>query len=110
MTFKDYQEAAVKTAIYRKDYSVIYPALGLANEAGEVLGKIKKVLRDTDGFSEVTDEKRLEIGKEIGDVLWYIAALARDLRVDLDDIAIDNIAKLKSRQERGVLHGSGDDR
>lgn len=106
MNINDYQDQAVKTAIYK--HPVIYPALGLANEAGEVLGKIKKVLRDNDG--DFTAEKRKEIGSEIGDVLWYIAALARDLNLSMSDIAQCNLDKLNSRMARGVLGGSGDNR
>lgn len=106
MNFQDYQTQAVKTAIYKHD--IIYPALGLANEAGEVLGKIKKVLRDNDG--DFSASKRHEIGAEIGDVLWYIAALARDLNLPLEDIAQANLDKLNSRMARGVLGGSGDTR
>lgn len=106
MNINDYQDQAVKTAIYK--HPVIYPALGLANEAGEVLGKIKKVLRDNDG--DFTAEKREEIGSEIGDVLWYIAALARDLDLSMSDIAQCNLDKLNSRMARGVLGGSGDNR
>lgn len=106
MNINDYQDQAVKTAIYK--HPVIYPALGLANEAGEVLGKIKKVLRDNDG--DFTSEKRKEIGSEIGDVLWYIAALARDLDLSMSDIAQCNLDKLNSRMSRGVLGGSGDNR
>lgn len=106
MTFDEYQTQATKTAIYKQE--VIYPALGLANEAGEVLGKIKKVLRDNDG--EFTASKRHEISDEIGDVLWYIAALARDLELPLEDIAQANLNKLNSRMARGVLGGSGDNR
>ena len=106
MNFNDYQDQVSKTAIYK--HEIIYPALGLANEAGEVLGKIKKVLRDNDG--EFTPEKREEIGKEFGDVLWYISALARDLNLSLDAIAQQNLNKLNSRLSRGVLGGSGDNR
>lgn len=106
MKINDYQDQASKTAIYKQ--SVIYPALGLANEAGEVLGKIKKVLRDNDG--DFTAERREEIGAEIGDVLWYIAALSRDLNLSMESIAQANLDKLNSRMVRGVLGGSGDTR
>lgn len=106
MNFQDYQTQAVKTAIYKHD--IIYPALGLANEAGEVLGKIKKVLRDNDG--DFTPEMSKAISDEIGDVLWYIAALSRDLGVPLEQIAQSNLDKLNSRMARGVLGGSGDNR
>lgn len=109
MTFKDYQDKAVKTAIYGSGSTIIYPALGLANEAGEVLGKIKKVLRDNEGdFNNI--ERREAIAAEIGDVLWYIAALSRDLGVSLESIAEKNIEKLLDRQARNVIQGSGDNR
>lgn len=107
-SFEEYQSAAVKTAIYPEKYEILYPALGLANEAGEVLGKIKKVLRDNDG--EFSDEKRREIAKELGDVLWYMAVIADDLDIELESIARQNIAKLQDRANRGVLGGSGDNR
>ena len=96
-----YQQEAVKTAIYADP--IIYPALGLGNEAGEVQGKIKKMLRDGTFNKDA-------IAAEIGDVLWYIAALCRDLEVDMAEVALKNLAKLKSRQERGTLKGSGDNR
>jgi NTP pyrophosphatase (non-canonical NTP hydrolase) len=108
MTFSEYQEAAISTAIYPQEHSIIYPALKLAGEAGEVAEKVGKVLRDSGGA--FTDEKRRELAKEIGDVLWYCAAISRDLGLNLDDVATANIAKLRSRQERGVLQGSGDNR
>ena len=96
-----YQQEAVKTAIYTDP--IIYPALGLGNEAGEVQGKVKKWLRD-DTFNKE------DIAAEIGDVLWYIAALCRDLDIDMAEVALKNLAKLKSRQERGTIKGSGDNR
>jgi len=106
--FNEYQEKATATAIYGAGHKIIYPALGLANEAGEVLGKIKKVLRDNEG--NFTTDKCIEIGAEIGDVLWYIAALAKDLDLSLNDIANNNITKLEDRQARNVIQGSGDSR
>lgn len=108
MNFNEYQEQAISTAIYPEEYKVLYPALGLANEAGECLGKIKKVLRDDNG--KFSDEKIMEIGKEVGDTLWYLASLVEDLGLKLDNIAKQNIEKLQSRKERGVLQGSGDNR
>ena len=108
MTLKDYQEEAVKTAIYGSGSLIIYPALGLGNEAGEVQVKVKKVLRDNNG--EFTPEHCQKIGDEIGDVLWYMAALCRDLGLNLEDIANNNLAKLRDRQARNVIHGSGDTR
>lgn len=108
MTFNEYQNEAAQTAVYSDNSKIIYPALGLSNEAGEVLGKIKKVLRDNNGV--YSPASVLEIGKEIGDVLWYIAALSRDLGLDMNAIAENNIAKLKDRMNRGVIQGSGDNR
>jgi NTP pyrophosphatase (non-canonical NTP hydrolase) len=108
MNFNEYQEEAVKTAVYGAGSKIIYPALGLANEAGEVLGKIKKVLRDYDGV--YTPSNIAGIADELGDVLWYIAALSKDLNIPLEDIARDNINKLIDRRNRNVIHGSGDKR
>ena len=77
MTLNEYQQHALETAIYPENRRIIYPTLGLTGEAGEVADKVKKVIRD--GHEEFSDEKRLEIVKEIGDVLWYCATLSRDL-------------------------------
>ncbi|HIP49886.1 MAG TPA: hypothetical protein EYG99_00365 [Candidatus Pacebacteria bacterium] len=109
MKFSEYQEKSRVTALYPdKDNNFIYPTLGLVGESGEIAEKIKKVIRDDDG--KMTDEKKTEIGKELGDVLWYISQLATELGVDLDDVAQGNIDKLYSRMDRGVLQGSGDNR
>ena len=109
MKLNDYQELARKTAVYPADSQVIYPVLGLAGETGEVCEKIKTQIRDRDGNLE--DEKFLtEVGKELGDVLWYVANLAADLKLDLESIAKGNIDKLYSRKERGTLQGNGDNR
>ena len=103
LNFKSYQDMAAETAIYKSEHQVIYPALGLAAEAGEVANKVKKILRD--GKFD-----RAAIADEVGDCLWYIAALCRDLNVEMADLAKDNLEKLKSRKERGTLQGSGDKR
>lgn len=108
MTLNEYQKHALKTAIYPENRRIIYPTLGLTGEAGEVADKVKKVIRD--GGEEFTDEKRLEIAKEIGDVLWYCATLARDLGYELDEVAQMNVDKLRSRMQRNHLTGSGDNR
>ena len=109
MEFNQYQEEARKTAIYpNKDNNFVYPTLGLSGEAGEVAEKIKKVIRDNGGV--VSEEKKAELAKELGDVLWYVANLAEELGLKLEDVAQANIEKLKSRQERGKLHGAGDNR
>ena len=99
----DYQKKAAETAIYSSKHAVIYPALGLAAEAGEVANKVKKILRDG-------DFDRKAIADEIGDCLWYIAALCRDLNVSMNDVAKTNLYKLQDRQKRGVISGSGDNR
>ena len=108
MKFKEYQKAAESTAIYNKQHNLIYPTLGLASEAGEFAGKVKKLLRDDNGIMSV--EVRQNLIKEAGDCLWYLAAIARDLDTDLETIAKTNIDKLKDRNKRGVLSGSGDKR
>lgn len=108
MTLNEYQNLALETAIYPKEYQTIYPALGLTGEAGECSDKIKKVIRDNNG--EFTNEKKQEIAKEIGDVLWYCAALAHDIGYTLEEIANLNVEKLHSRKVRNKLNGSGDNR
>ena len=109
MDFDEYQKESKKTAIYPKiRASFIYPTLGLADEAGEVVGKIKKVMRDDAGV--VSEEKLSDIKKELGDVLWYLSQIASELNLNLSDVAKANLEKLLSRKERGVLQGSGDNR
>lgn len=109
MTLEEYQKKSRTTALYPKvGENFIYPTLGLAGEAGEVAEKIKKILRDKAGVASATD--RVEIAKELGDVLWYVAQIATELGLSLDSIASTNLAKLASRQERGKLTGSGDNR
>ncbi|MBI5793830.1 nucleoside triphosphate pyrophosphohydrolase family protein [Candidatus Uhrbacteria bacterium] len=109
MNFSDYQAFAKTTALYPDaGKNLYYPALGLGGETGEVLNKIKKVMRDHGG--EVTEEFREILKAELGDVLWYVAAIASELDLDLDSIALANKEKLQSRKERGVIGGSGDTR
>ena len=108
MDLNDYQQAARRTAIYAAHHRVLYPALGLASEAGEVAGKIKKVLRDQDGDFEKAPLEAIK--DELGDVLWYVAVLAADLGLALEEIAADNVAKLEARMERGTIGGAGDRR
>ncbi len=109
MTFKEYQELAKTTATYPNiGNNYVYPTLGLAGETGEVAEKIKKIIRDNNGI--IDSEKKEEIAKELGDVLWYLAQLGTELKLDFNYIAEKNLEKLKSRQERNHLHGSGDNR
>jgi NTP pyrophosphatase (non-canonical NTP hydrolase) len=108
MELSDYQRESRRTAEYPRDAWLAYPALGLAGEAGEVAEHAKKAIRDDAG--KVSDERRAAMSKELGDVLWYVAQLASELDLSLDDIASQNLEKLFSRQQRGVLSGSGDDR
>lgn len=107
MTLNDYQSLAMETAIY--PLPIIYPSLGLTGEAGEVADKVKKVIRDKGGLFDNYDIKH-DIAEEIGDVLWYCATLAHDLGFTLEEIGQMNYDKLKSRMERGKIHGSGDNR
>lgn len=104
MNFKDYQQLAARTAIYpNRGNNLAYPALGLCGESGEVAEKIKKYIRDG-------TLNRVDIGMELGDVLWYVAALCDELGLDMQLVASMNIDKLYSRQKRDKLHGSGDER
>jgi NTP pyrophosphatase (non-canonical NTP hydrolase) len=108
LTFNEYQQKARTTAIYPPEGAIPYLALGLASEAGEVAGKVKKVLRDNGGY--ISNDNAGNILKEAADCLWYIAMLADELGVDMGHIASDNLVKLASRRERGTLGGSGDER
>jgi len=110
MSLRDYQKESRKMAIYHEaDNNFIYPTLGLVGEAGEVAEKVKKIIRK--GDNSFTEDQVIEMEKELGDVLWYLAQLATELNLDLSDIAATNIQKLKSRMARGVLHkGEGDNR
>lgn len=106
----DYQEKASETAVYPGKGTIIgltYTALGLG-EAGEVQNKIKKIIRDDNNI--ITEEKRIEIGKELGGNLWYISQCAKELGFTLSEIATINIKELFSRKDRNKIHGSGDNR
>lgn len=101
----EYQELALRTAFYPQQYRVVYPTLGLCGEAGEISEKVKKALRDSEGKFPLE-----ALAKELGDVLWYLAALSHDLGLSLNEIARMNLAKLEDRATRGVLSGNGDNR
>jgi len=121
-TFSEYQKEAVKLRMSTKRFrernpdvndevikmvALSYDGLGLG-EAGEVQGKIKKIIRDSGGV--ITPEATEEIKKELGDILWYIASMCDNLGINLNDVANGNIEKLRDRNKRGVLEGSGDNR
>lgn len=110
MDFSHYQFRAGKTAKYPNNpaLGVLYTSLGLASEAGEVAGKVKKMIRDDS--MELTPERKQQIIDELGDVLWYCAMLATELNTSLSEVAIRNIQKLEDRNQRGVIQGSGDKR
>ncbi len=106
MNINTYQKQASETAIYQN--KIIYPTLGLTGEAGEIANKVKKILRDNSG--ELQENVRQDLISELGDVLWYIAALATDLNIELSEVANKNIEKLNNRKNRGKIGGSGDNR
>jgi len=110
MTFEEYQKQALTTMLSTGDdfKDLLHWVLGINGEAGEVAEKVKKIIRDKNG--EINDEDKQELAKEIGDVLWYLAVFADYLDVPLDNIAKQNLDKLMSRKNRGVLGGSGDNR
>ena len=107
MTLNEYQEKAIKEAFYEKD-DIVYNALGITGEAGEIADHVKKMLRDDGGI--LTKERREILKKELGDVLWYVANMARRLGVTLDEVGKANINKIIDRKSRNVQHGSGDNR
>jgi len=109
MTAEFYEMKAAQTAIFPKDKALEYLALGLTSEAGEVAGKVKKLIRDGEDM-EGFELKKIAIASEIGDVLWYCAMMAKEVGVPLNEIMKENLKKLHSRKKRGTLQGSGDDR
>ena len=109
MDFNEYQKETRKMAIYPglgNNFS--FPTIGLAGETGEVAEKIKKIIRDKGGI--VDDQSREEVKKELGDVLWYLAQIATELDIELEDVVKCNLEKITSRKERGMVHGDGDNR
>lgn len=113
MNFDEYQKQAASCDFYEKtddvmDAGFLEKILGLVGEAGETADKFKKIIRDKNG--EMTEEDRLAIVKELGDVLWYVASISRYLDMPLSEVAKLNVAKLLSRKKRGTLHGDGDNR
>jgi len=114
-TFKEYSEQIRTFASYPlRGNNLMYPAMGLSGEAGETVDKIKKHSRNKDiailRGSDLTDEERIAIVRELGDVLWYIDALGYELGVSLEEIAQGNVEKLGDRRSRGVIKSQGDDR
>jgi NTP pyrophosphatase (non-canonical NTP hydrolase) len=107
--FAAYQRQSRKTwGLVRTDHPIVYPTLGLANEAGEVAGKIKKLFRDKGGRITAADRESLKM--ELGDVLWYLAQICTELDLDLGEVAAANLEKLFSRKARGTIGGDGDRR
>ena len=112
MTFDEYDREAEKTANYPRENNIglCYVFLGLVEEAGECSGKIKKIIRDEESIEKGIQKRKQDIIKELGDVLWYVSACAREIGTDLETIAKENNKKLQSRYERGTIKGSGDNR
>src|SRR6185369_2392250 len=138
LTFNEYQEKTKETAVYHESIAdLLIPALRLykptANEqltnevilkvekilnlsyvglglgeVGEIQGKIKKIIRDSGGV--ITPEVKKAIGKELGDLLWYVSETCNELNLDMGEVAGGNLEKLADRKDRGVLYGSGDNR
>jgi NTP pyrophosphatase (non-canonical NTP hydrolase) len=109
MNLNEYQTQSRKTAqrVYT-EHAIVYPTLGLTNEAGEFAGKVKKIFRDKDGH--ISEEDRQALKGELGDVLWYLAQLCTELNLTLEEVAEYNLKKLFSRQERNQITGEGDNR
>ena len=109
ITAAEYQSRACETAIFPKKQAMEYLTLGLTGESGEIANKVKKFIRDGATKDEYL-AKRIEIGYEIGDVLWYCAVLAEELEMNLGHIMEKNLDKLADRHRRGKISGSGDNR
>lgn len=110
MTLDEYQKEALVTAVFTDDEfkDLAHWVFGITGEAGEIAEKFKKIVRDKEAI--IGDTDRDEIIKEIGDVMWYLAVLAKQLDVSFDEVGKRNIAKLRDRQNRNKIQGSGDNR
>jgi NTP pyrophosphatase (non-canonical NTP hydrolase) len=107
--FNRYQEQSRKTwNLISMDHPIVYPTMGLVNEAGEVAGKIKKIFRDRDG--QIGEAERQDLKSELGDVLWYLSQICTELGLSLEEVAEYNLTKLFDRLDRGAIHGDGDRR
>jgi NTP pyrophosphatase (non-canonical NTP hydrolase) len=103
----EYQTLSRRTwNLVRTDHPIVYPTLGLVNEAGELAGKVKKIFRDKEGV--ISDEDKTALKYELGDVLWYMAQIATELGLSMNEVAEANIEKLFDRLERGKIKGEGD--
>lgn len=108
-TFDEYQKKSQLTDTGTEAGThFVYLTMGLAGEAGELTNKVKKIFRDDDG--KITEQRKNDIKKELGDTLWYLSQLATAFDFELKDIAKDNLDKLFSRFERGTVLGDGDNR
>jgi len=111
MTINEYQSKAEETALYPYDQfpeqGLFYTTAGMVAEAGEMMNKVKKLIR---GDKVLNEQTRQDLKDELGDVLWYVAMTARELDFPLDAVAQCNVDKLYSRKERGVIKGDGDKR
>ena len=107
--FQTYQRESRKTwGVIPMNHPIVYPTMGLVNEAGEFAGKIKKIFRDKDG--QISAEDREALKQELGDVLWYLTQICTELDLTLEEVAEANLVKLFSRLERGQIKGDGDNR
>jgi NTP pyrophosphatase (non-canonical NTP hydrolase) len=104
MDFNEYQREAINTAVYPKLNGLTYAVLGLVGESGEVAEKMKKMMRDGIPLEDV----KRDIGYELGDVLWYLANLANEIGMTLEEVATRNLLKVRDRTERHKIHGNGD--
>lgn len=109
MQTENYLVEARKTALYRSpEERIRQTSLGFAEEAGELIGKIKRFYRDHD--EKFSTEWREGFVKEAGDVMWYLTILLDAFGITLDEVLLKNVEKLRDRQARGVIRGSGDSR
>lgn len=107
--FSDYQAQSRKTwNVIPMNHPIVYPTMGLVNEAGELAGKIKKIFRDKQGI--IGEDDREALKGELGDILWYLTQICSELDLSLSEVAEANLEKLFSRLERGLIQGEGDNR
>lgn len=105
MELNDYQDKVLKFRTESAD--AMYAMIGLSGEVGELHSLVAKAIRD--GIKDEA-EFELNVKKELGDILWFVAAIAHDFETSMDEIANMNYYKLKDRFDRNAVGGSGNDR
>ena len=111
MDFDEYEKLASRTGVFEgkvAENPLMYLGLGVTSEAGEVADKIKKIMRNDQGV--ISTERKEALKFELGDVLWYLSQISRQIGIPFSEVATANIEKLADRAKRNVISSDGDNR